>query len=376
MRIPIALPKFDGSEQSNLLSTIEDGRLSAHRWVDTFESNFAAFIGVKHAITVMNGTVALHLALVAAGVQPGDEVIVPAFTYVATANAVRYIGAVPVFADVLPDTWCIDPSDVARRITRATRAIIPVDMYGYPANLLRLELIAQEHSLTIVHDCAESHGAQIYGRMTGSFGAAGIFSFYGNKIITTGEGGMITTNDDQLATRARLYRGQGVSPSQRYFHEVVGFNYRMTDMQAAVGVAQLRQINEFLLDRKRIAATYRARVAAESDYGLQFQARADFNGLYCPANWMVSVILPTWVDRDRVQELMATDSIETRPGFVAIPDLPMYADSATDWPISRMLARQVLCLPTYASLDDDEVEYVVDSLLKALKGLHDEASGR
>jgi perosamine synthetase len=207
---------------------------------------------------VANGTVALHLALHALGIGPGDEVIVPALSFVASANAVRYTGATPIFADVCPDDWCIDPSSVAALITPRTKAIMPVHLYGHPAAMDELQVLAERHNLLLVEDAAEAHGAAVHGVRTGAMGVIGSFSFYANKIITTGEGGMLTTGDGALAARCRMLRDHAMPPEKRYWHDEVGFNYRMTNLQAAVGVAQMERIEHFIARKREIAQQYAA----------------------------------------------------------------------------------------------------------------------
>ena len=197
---------------------------------------------MRHGVAVSNGTVSLHLALVAAGVGPGDEVIVPSLTFVATANVVRYCGAIPVFVDAEPATWQLDPAALEARITARTRAIIPVHLYGHPCDMDPIRAVARCHNLAVVEDAAEAHGAEYRGRRVGSLGAIGCFSFYGNKNITTGECGMCVTDDDALAERLRLLRDHGMDPKRSYWHEIIGFNYRMTNLQAAVGVAQTKKM--------------------------------------------------------------------------------------------------------------------------------------
>ncbi|HHY55465.1 MAG TPA: DegT/DnrJ/EryC1/StrS family aminotransferase, partial [Chloroflexi bacterium] len=260
--IPVYTPLLNGREEKYLLDAVRSGWISSlGAYVTRFEEAFARFCGVRHAISVSNGTVAIHLALHALGIGPGDEVIVPSLTFVATANAVHYTGATPVFADVDPVTWCLDPADVRRRLTSRTRAVIPVHLYGHPAPMPDLQALAAEHDLLVIEDAAEAHGAAIVGRRVGGWGRIGAFSFYANKIITTGEGGMLTTDDDALAARCRMLRDHAMPPQRRYWHDEVGFNYRMTNLQAAVGVAQMERIDSFIRRKREIAARYREELA-------------------------------------------------------------------------------------------------------------------
>ena len=247
-RIAVAAPTLNGNEKRYVLECLETTWISSiGRFITEFERGFARFCGVEHAIAVSNGTNALHLALVALGVTSGDEVIVPSLTYVATANAVTYCGAKPVLVDCDPRTLNIDPAAIAGKITAHTKGIIPVHLYGHPADMDPIISVAREHGLFVLEDAAEAHGAEYKGRRVGGLGNCAAFSFFGNKIMTTGEGGMVTTNDSALAAKLRLYRGQGLDPGRRYWHPVIGYNYRMTNIAAALGLAQLEQVDELMV---------------------------------------------------------------------------------------------------------------------------------
>jgi perosamine synthetase len=339
---------------------------SVGRFIDQFEEQFAEVAGTRHAVATNNGTTALHLALAALDVGPGDEVIVPSLTYVASANAVRYCGAEVVLADVDPRTMALDPPDVEKRITPRTVAIIPVHLYGHPADMTALRDVADRHGLALVEDAAEAHTATWDGRPVGSMGTAGVFSFFGNKVITTGEGGAVCTDDDALAARLRLLRGQGMDPERRYWFPVVGFNYRMTNVAAAIGCAQLEQLPEFLVRRQEIAKRYDSLLS-------------DVRGLETPwthpratrVNWLYTLLLPEHLDeadRDRVMTLMAQDGIETRPIFHPMHTLPPYAQEDR-FPVSTMLGRRGVSLPTHVNLDDGDVDHVAERLLRHLSSI-------
>ena len=229
---------------------------SSGKYIEQFEKAFAEFCGVKHAVTCCNGTVALHLALMALGTQPGDEVIVPTLTYIATANAVTYCGARPVFVDSEPETWNMDPSLIEEKITPRTKGIIVVHLYGHPADMDPIMSIARRHGLFVIEDAAEAHGAEYKGHRVGSIGDMSTFSFYGNKIITTGEGGMVVTNNDSLASKARQLKGQGSVPDQRYWFPIIGYNYRMTNVASAIGLAQLEKAEWHIERRREVARWY------------------------------------------------------------------------------------------------------------------------
>src|SRR5271167_326201 len=267
--IPISQPLIGPREKELVLDALNSGWVSSiGKYIDEFEANFASYCGTEYALAVSNGTTGLHLALVALGLQPGDEVIVPDLTFVATANAVAYTGATPVLADIDADTLCIDPASVKSLISARTRAIIPVHLYGHPADMDALMEIGDAHGLDIIEDAAEAHGAEYKGRKVGGLGKCGVFSFYGNKVITTGEGGMLTTNDRDFYQRARRLRDHAMSPQRRYFHEERGFNYRITNLQAALGVAQLERIDEFLGRRAEIMDWYSSEIATNGSVRL------------------------------------------------------------------------------------------------------------
>lgn len=357
--IPVYTPLLDGREEKYVLDAVRSGWISSlGSYVTRFEQAFARFCGVQHAVSVSNGTVALHLALHALGVGPGDEVIVPSLTFVATANAVHYTGATPVFADVDPATWCIDPEDVERRITSRTRAILPVHLYGHPAPMPALQELADKHHLLLIEDAAEAHGAAIHGRRVGGWGRIAAFSFYANKIITTGEGGMLTTDDEALAARCRTLRDHAMPPHRRYWHEEVGFNYRMTNLQAAVGVAQMERIERFLARKREIAARYREQLAGVP--GVTFAAeRPGYTNVY----WMVSILVepPYALSRDELISALRERGIDSRPFFHPMDTLPPYRSDAPR-PVALHLSRCGLNLPSSPALTDAQIDYICDVL--------------
>lgn len=356
--VAVSQPVFGGNEERYVLECLRSGRITQGAWVERFEREFAAYIGTQYAVAVSSGTTALHLALVALGIGKGDEVIIPALTFIATANAVAYTGATPVAVDVDPLTWCISPESVKGAITPRTKAIIPVHLYGVPANMWRLMDIAKEHYLFVVEDAAEAIGAKFDDMMIGSIGAAGCFSFYGSKTITTGEGGMVTTNDPTLYKQLRLLRGQGMS-DRRYWHDVVGYNYRMTDLQAALGVAQLEQVDRFILDRLAILGYYKVHLR---DKPVEFQ-ETTFGDLV--GGWAVAINLRYDVHKAHIFERLAEQGIETRPIFYPVNQMPMYVN---DKPleVANRIARRGIVLPTHAALTDNDVAYVCEKLVEAV----------
>lgn len=249
--IPIAHPQIGDEEKQAVLAVLDSGQLAQGAVVAEFEQAFAAYCGVKHAIATSNGTTALHIALLAHGIGEGDEVVTSPFTFIASANSILYTGARPVFVDIEPDTFNIDPAQIEDAITPRTKAIMPVHLYGNPADMDAIVEIADRHGLAVIEDAAQAHGAEVAGRRVGGFGT-GAFSFYPTKNMTTGEGGIVTTDDDAVAERARLLRAHGAS--ERYRHTTLGFNFRMTDIHAAIGVAQMAKIDGWTEARRRNAA--------------------------------------------------------------------------------------------------------------------------
>jgi perosamine synthetase len=363
-RIPVAAPVLDGREAEYVAECMATEWISSNgRFIGAFESAFAEFCGVKHAIATNNGTTALHLALVALGIQPGDEVIVPTLTYIASANSVRYCDAVPVLVDSEPQTLNMDPAKVAAAITPKTRAIMPVHLYGHPVDMDPLLDLARKHDLFIVEDAAEAIGARYKGKRIGGHGNCATFSFFGNKIITTGEGGMVTTDDDELAAKLRLYRGQGMDPSRRYWFNVVGYNYRMTNIAAAIGLAQMERAEHHLARRSDLASAYREKLS-----GL-----AEFIDLPVTANWathsywMYVVVLKDSVkkSRDEVMAALDRENIETRPVFYPMHQMPPYFEERP-YPVADHLAARGINLPTHGRMTERDIDRVVAALRRAV----------
>ncbi|HXG84626.1 MAG TPA: DegT/DnrJ/EryC1/StrS family aminotransferase [Pyrinomonadaceae bacterium] len=367
-KIPVATPSFVGNEKKYVDDCMESGWISsAGKYIELFEARFAEFCGVKHAIACCNGTVALHLALAALGVQSGDEVIVPTLTFVATANAVTYCGARPVFVDSERETWNIDPARVEAKITARTKGIIAVHLYGHPAKMAALKEIARRHNLFLLEDAAEAHGAVCDGRTVGSIGDIAAFSFYANKIITTGEGGMVVTDDDALAERARVLRGQGMDSNRRYWFPVIGFNYRMMNLPAAIGLAQLEKIDYHLESRRRIAALYDKHLR-----GIIGLARQTEQAWARHVYWMFNIVLEqdVWMRRDEMMNRLLEQGIETRPVFYPLHTLPPYIACVSNerFPVAEGLAQNGISLPTWSGLKESDIEYICDAI-RALQNL-------
>lgn len=361
--IPVAEPSLSGNERAYVADCFDTGWISGSgKYVERLEEEFAGFCGTKHAVAVVNGTAALHVALLALGVGAGDEVIVPDLTYIASANAVTYCGARPVFADVDPRTWTLDPADFARKITPRTRAVMPVHLYGHPADMRPILETARKSNLRVVEDAAEAHGAECGGRRVGGLGDIATFSFYGNKIMTTGEGGIVTTNDSELARRVRQLKGQGVDPGRRYWFPIVGYNYRMTNIQAAIGVAQLERI-DWLVERRREVARQYAEALEGLPVTTPIQA-AWAKNVY----WLYSVCVAAEHDRDLLMSRLLDEGIETRPFFYPMHRMPPYhePDGDADYPVTTRLAATGINLPSSASLSRADIAYIAETLRRLL----------
>lgn len=365
--IPIAHPWFAGNEKKYVDECIDDVWISsAGRFIGAFETAFAQRFDVAHAIATNNGTTALHLALVALGIGPGDEVLVPTLTYIASANAVRYCGATPVFVDSEPRTWNLDPAALAAKITPRTRAIMVVHLYGHPVDMDPVLAVAREHGLLVVEDAAEALGARYKGRLVGGLGDAATFSFFGNKVITTGEGGMVTTQDGELAKKLRLYRGQGMDANRRYWFPVIGYNYRMTNIEAALGLAQVEKFDDHFAARARVARWYDERLADMRDRIVLPVVEPWALHSY----WIYTVALTSAVraDRDDVIAALAERGVETRPAFYPMHVMPPYREPDGSYPVAERLGARGLSLPTHALLTADDLDYIAEALRDVLGG--------
>lgn len=365
--IPIAEPTLGKEEEELVLDTLRSGWISSTgKYIQIFEEEFAKFCGVKYAVAVSNGTAALHLAITSLGIGPGDEVIIPSLTFVATANAVSYTGAKPIFVDSEKETWNIDPRQIESKINERTKAIIPVHLYGHPANMGRIKQIAKKHNLYIIEDAAEAHGAMYKKKMVGSIGTLGCFSFYGNKVITTGEGGMITTNSYALSQKIRILRDHGASRTRRYYHPLIGYNYRMTNIQAAIGVAQLRKIKEILTRRHAIGTLYQKLLSplslSLSLITLQPKAKWAKNIF-----WMNSILINKNSTRNRnyLMKKLRENGIDSRPFFYPVHLLPMYRTSEK-LPVSEYLSKLGISLPSSANSSDETVGKICSTIIKIM----------
>jgi perosamine synthetase len=339
IKIPVYKPRLNGKEK-------EDG--------------FAFYTGTKKAVAVSNGTVALHLALLALDIKEGDEVIVPTFTYIATVNAVKYVQAIPVFADCDRATWQIDCDDIEKKISPKTKAILITHLYGHPCAMVRLKRIADKAGLFLIEDCAEAIGSRIDTRHVGTFGHISTFSFYGNKTITTGEGGMVVSNDIGLLDKVFTFKMQGVSPVKQYWHEVIGYNYKMTNICAAIGLAQLEQIDELVRLKIQLAGWY---ASIFEKHGIDYHRAI---GNITHSFWMFSILAESEERRNALRVHLEKAGIETRPTFYPVHTMPMYYKAGLKLPVSEDISCRGINLPSYPDLTQAEVTYIASSVIDFL----------
>jgi len=364
--IPVCEPTLTGNEMKYVQQAIETNWISsAGSFIRDFEAQFAAECGVKYGIACANGTVAMHLAMATLGLEPGDEVIIPTFTMIATANAVTYCGAKPVLVDMEPEYWQLDLNQVADKITPRTKAIVPVHIYGHPTDMDGLMALGRQHGIAVIEDAAEAHGAEYKGRRTGGLGDAAGFSFYGNKIITTGEGGMVTTNNREIAKLAWNLRDHAFSTERHFWHKYVGFNYRMTNLQAAVGLAQVEQLDRFVNERRQNAFEYNCRLHGIP--GIITPREAPWaKNVY----WMYGILVDAaayGMNRDQLRQVLADHGIETRTFFIPMHCQPVYWQQykGERYPVAEALCRDGFYLPSATSLSLDEIEFITQVIRDA-----------
>lgn len=357
-RIPVYEPVLGKEVRANVLECLDSNWISSRgSFIDRFESEFSKQIGVPYSAAVCNGTVALHLALLAVGIKPGDEVIVPSFTYIASVNAISYVGAKPVFVDSLESTWQIDPDDVDRKITTKTKAIMVVHLYGQAADMPKIMSIASKHKLKVIEDAAEAFGSQINGKHVGTFGDVSTFSFFGNKTITTGEGGMVVTADSAIDAKVRKLKGQGLEGSREYWHDEIGYNYRMTNICAAIGLAQLKEANALLSRKREISEKYAINL---KNLPLRFfgEEEGTVNSF-----WMNCILVDDSSKRDPLRQALAIAGIETRPAFYPAHTMPMYSSLAVgNHPVAETLSLRGINLPSSPKLSDEDVVYISETI--------------
>ena len=365
--IPMSASELDASDLEAVLEVLRSGRLALGPETAAFERALAAYVGVPHAVAVNSGTAALHLIVKALDIGPGDEVLVPSFTFAASVNAFLYEGAAPVFVEPEPDTYNLDVADLERRITPRTRAIMAVDVFGHPADWDGLERVARRHGLVVIDDCCEAIGATYRGRRLGSFGVAGAFAFYPNKQMTTGEGGMIVTGDAQLAERCRSCANQGRGAMGPWLqHERLGHNYRMDEMSAALGRSQLSRLDQFLARRARVAGLYTERLAFLPGVRPPVVRRS------VGMSWFVYVVtLEEGCDRDRTIAGMEREGVPARGYFAPVHTQPYirerFGDLRGSLPRTEAIARRTLALPFHNGLGEAEIERVLAALKRNLR---------
>ncbi len=362
--IPVAEPYFVGNEKKYVNEAIDSGWVSSiGEFIGRFEKGFADYCGVKHASSCCNGTAALHLALKAYNIKEGDEVIVPDFTFVATAAAVKYCNAKPIPVDVEEKTWNLNPDKIEEKITSNTKAIIPVHIYGCPAKMDEINEIAEKHSLKVIEDAAESHGAEYKKKKTGSLGDCGTFSFYGNKNITTGEGGIITSNDSEFIERINFLKDNAMNKEKRYWHNEIGYNYRMTNIQAAFGLAQLEGLDKINQIKRNNAKLYSEKLSEIGNFQLPFEPDNCKNIF-----WLYTLLLEkkTKVKRDKLIKKLKQRGIETRNTFYPISQMQPYK-SEESFPVSFGISERGISLPSSAKISEKEIDYVCESIKEILE---------
>jgi perosamine synthetase len=360
MFIPVYKPFLNGNEKLYVQECLDSSWISSKgKFVSEFEKSFSKFIDVQYSLSVCNGTVALHLALVALGIKPGDEVIVPTLTYVATVNAISYVGATPVFVDSEEKFWQMDVNEVKKKITKKTKCILLVHLYGHPCNMDEIMDLAERHKLYVVEDCAEAFGSYYKDRHVGIFGDIATFSFYGNKTITTGEGGMVITKNKNLYESMKILRDQGDFGKKDYWHDVIGYNYRMTNICAALGLAQLEQAKKILRKKRQLVNWYKKHL---NDIPIIYQQTAVYA---INSYWMFSIcVLNMEEQRDALRIYLKYKKIETRPLFPPVHLFPMYSCYGEEQQFigALKLSQTGLNLPSYPSLIEDEVKYICDQI--------------
>jgi perosamine synthetase len=357
IKIPVYQPSLSGNEKKYVLDCLDSTWISSKgAYLKKFEDEFSKKIDVKYSTAVSNGTVALHLALLALGVSEGDEVIVPTLTYIASVNAISYTGATPIFVDSLRSTWQIDPEDIEKKITKKTKAIMVVHLYGHPCDMDAIMDIAKRHNLSVIEDAAEAFGSKYKNNPVGSIGHIATFSFFGNKTITCGEGGMVVSNDQTLIDRVVHFKGQGLAAHRQYWHDVVGYNYRMTNICAAIGLAQLEQADKFIKRKREIASLYKDLLGS-----LPVEVHEESSNVF-HSYWMFSFLVKDAKKRDDLRDFLYMNGIETRPLFYPVHTMPMYSTPFQSHRVAEDLGWRGINLPSYPDLKDHQIVMVCETI--------------
>lgn len=354
--IPVYMPSIGAKEKEYVNDCLDTSWVSSKgKYIGLFEASFAKFIGANHALSVSNGTVALHLALEALNIGPGDEVIVPTYTYVASVNAIKYVGATPVYIDSNEDSIQLDASQLEGALSNRTKAVMAVHLYGQAAPMKEISQFCEANSLKLIEDCAEAVGTQVGNIHVGSFGDIATFSFFGNKTITTGEGGMVVTNDPDLNESVYRLKTQGVDPKREYWHDRLAYNYRMTNISAAIGYAQMQRINETLQKKKAVARFYE-----EHLLGLPLKTHKEQKGT-THSFWMCSLLLDDPSKRLALREHLKSFGIETRPFFHPSHTLPHLREEKC-YPVAEKLGASGLNLPSYPELTKAQLLFIAEKV--------------
>jgi len=358
--IPVCEPFIGEEELNNVIDCLKTNWISSKgEYIEKFEERFANYCGCKYGVSTTSGTTALHLALAALGINKEDELIVPAFTMISSVFAIVYTGAKPVLVDAEQETWNIDVTRIGKKITPQTKAIMPVHIYGHPCDMDRIMEIAEKHNLWVIEDAAEAHGAEYKGRKVGGIGHIGCFSFYANKIITTGEGGMVVTNNQEIAERARSLKDLAFSKERRFLHTDLGFNYRMTNIQAAIGLAQFEKIDEMVERRRRNAHLYNSLL--NDIQGIRLPIEKEWaKNVY----WMYSIMVENefGITRNELMDRLAKKGIETRTFFVPMNQQPIFQKMGLpkleEYPVAENLSTRGMYLPSSSNLKEKEIRYI------------------
>lgn len=359
--IPWAKPDLWGNEGKYISEALESTWISGGPFVEKFEKDFAEFSNVRYALATSNGTTAVHLAYLGLGLGHGDEIIVPGFAFMAAANMALNISAQPVFADVDPDTWCMTAETIEKCITKNTRAIVPIHTYGNVCDMDPILSLGKKHGIPVIEDTAEAFTSRYKGKLAGTMGTIGTYSFQATKIITTGEGGMVTTNDENLRDKMVMHRSHGMLRKTYYWHELPGQNFRLTNLQAAMGVAQMEKLDTIIAGRKRVCSRYIELLSGQDAFKLQLFAN-DVDAL----PWAIAMELDPKAfpqGRDTVLQQMREKHVETRPGFYAASLMKHIYPNAGSIPHSEAISKQVISLPTFPTLKDDQIDYITSSLI-------------
>ena len=361
-KIPVYKPCFFGNEKKYVNECLDSTWISSKgSFVNDFENKFASYIEVNKATTVSNGTVALHLALKVLGIGYGDEVIVPTFTYIASVNAIAMTGAKPIFVDSIKDSWNLDFTQIEKMISSRTKAVMVVHLYGLPCSMDEIVKICKEKNLFLIEDAAEAFGSVYKGNKVGTFGDIATFSFFGNKTITTGEGGMVVSNNIKLIERAAYLKSQSVSKSREYWHDELGYNYRMTNISAAIGLAQLEKADTIIRKKRQLAIWYMSEL---KNFPIFFQKESPS---VINSYWMVSVLMTDKEIRNKVRNSLNKYYIETRPLFYPAHTMPQFRINKT-FPVAESISERGMNLPSYPELKYEEIKYICSIIKSVLKG--------